>query len=452
MELKDIIRIIKHSLYARFSFQSDKKDQFEIVDSIRSGVEFRGSNVWILIFAIFLASIGLNVNSTAVIIGAMLISPLMGPIIGVGLGLSIFDFELLKSSAKNLSIMVVISLLTSTTYFAFTPLHEAQSELLSRTTPTIWDVLIALFGGLAGIVAVASKGKGTVISGVAIATALMPPLCTAGFGLANGDFFFFIGAFYLFCINAVFISLSTLIVTRLLKYHPVVLPDKSRERRLRNIISIVVSITVVPSILIAYFTVQRELFEQRAQKYLTTEFALNNTFILADRVDYDGSVIEIVLAGQAIPEDSIELLTERRINYNLDGVTVRILQGSDFTETFNINELKAGLSNELYADNIRRINEQQGTIAELNEELTHLKARYPTEDIAYELNSLGYGVSQLAIHDNLIFDYEQRSQDTVTIAFIEFIKLPSRSKQQKIQDWLTLRVQADSLVMVLRSK
>jgi len=452
MELQDIARNIKRFLYVRFSLHKDKEEETEIVESIRGGVEFRGINVWILIFAILLASIGLNVNSTAVIIGAMLISPLMGPIMGVGLGLSIFDFELLKSAGKNLTVMVVVSLLTSTLYFLLSPLHEAESELLSRTTPTIWDVLIALFGGLAGIVAGASKGKGTVIPGVAIATALMPPLCTAGFGLANGDFYIFIGAFYLFCINAVFISLSTLVVTRLLKYHPVLLPDKARERRLRNVISIVVIITVVPSILIAYFTVQRELFEQRARDYLKTEFVLSRTFVLAERADYNGSTIDIVLAGHTLPEDSIALLIQRRLNYKLGDANVRITQGNDYTDEFDINEWKAGLANELLVDNNRVISEQQASIAMLNDELTRLKSSYPVNEIAKEMNALNYAVAKLAIHDNLFYDVERNVQDTITIAYIEFIKLPSRNDQRKIQDWLSLRVQTDSLLLVSHSK
>lgn len=452
MELKDLARNIKRFLYVRFSLHKDKEDEAEIVESIRRGVEFRGINVWILIFAILLASIGLNVNSTAVIIGAMLISPLMGPIMGVGLGLSIFDFELLKSAGKNLAIMVVVSLLTSTTYFALTPLNEAESELLSRTTPTIWDVLIALFGGLSGIVAGASKGRGTVIPGVAIATALMPPLCTAGFGLANGDFYFFIGAFYLFCINAVFISLSTLIVTRLLRYHPVVLPDKARERRLKNVISIVVIITVVPSILIAYFTVQRELFEQRARNYLLKEFDLEKTFVLASRMDYTSSSIDIVLAGHTLPNDSIDLLKLRKVNYKLNDVDIQITQGDDYYEKFDINELKTGLANEVYTENTRLISEQQLLIAKLRNEVTLLKTSYPASEIANEMIALGYRVSTLAIHDNLIYNVEQNVQDTVTIAFIEFIELPARREQRKLQDWLAIRVEADSLLMVPRLK
>ena len=211
---------LRDDLADRFSLSEDSARQEETVDMICRGVEFRGTNLWVLIFATMIASLGLNVNSAAVIIGAMLVSPLMGPIMGVGLSLGINDFDLLKKSLRNFSLMVVVAIATSTLYFFISPLGTARSELLARTVPTTYDVLIAFFGGLAGIVAQSRKDRNsTVIPGVAIATALMPPLCTAGFGLATGQFKFFIGAFYLFFINTVFIALATYMVVRMLKYH-----------------------------------------------------------------------------------------------------------------------------------------------------------------------------------------------------------------------------------------
>lgn len=204
-----IIIAIKEFIRDIFNLSHDQESHFETIRAIEKGVVYKGINVWTLIFAIFIASVGLNVNSTAVIIGAMLISPLMGPIMGLGLSVGRYDFALLKKSLMNLLVAVVISVTTSTIYFLVSPLNIAQSELLSRTTPTIYDVLIALFGGLAGIVASATKEKGNVIPGVAIATALMPPLCTAGFSIATGNILYFIGSFYLFFINAVMISFAT---------------------------------------------------------------------------------------------------------------------------------------------------------------------------------------------------------------------------------------------------
>ena len=214
------------------------------IANIRGMVEFKGTNLWVLMFAIIIASIGLNVNSTAVIIGAMLISPLMGPIMGIGYGVGINDFELIKRSIRNIGLAVLISLISATLYFLISPLSEARSELLARTTPTLWDVLIALFGGFAGILATTRKEKSNVIPGVAIATALMPPLCTAGYGLATGHLSYFFGAFYLFFINMVFIALATVIFVGYLKPPHKQFVDAAVERRVRNYIVALVLITV----------------------------------------------------------------------------------------------------------------------------------------------------------------------------------------------------------------
>ena len=195
---------IRDFFVRNFDVRQEKEDELETIESIRKGIEFKGTNLWVLIFATFVASLGLNTNSTAVIIGAMLISPLMGPIMGFGLGLGISDFDLIKRSFRNFATATVFSVITSTLFFLISPISEAQSELLARTQPTVYDVLIAFFGGLAGIVASSTKSKGNVIPGVAIATALMPPLCTAGFGLASGNLYYFFGAFYLYFINTVF--------------------------------------------------------------------------------------------------------------------------------------------------------------------------------------------------------------------------------------------------------
>lgn len=210
----------------------DESDPTATIANLTKGVEFRGDNVWLLLFAMIIASVGLNVNSTAVIIGAMLVSPLMGPIMGVGLSIGINDNTLLRKSLKNLAVMMIIALLASSIYFLLTPLSDAQSELLARTKPTIFDVFIAFFGGAAGILASSRKQeKITVVSGVAIATALMPPLCTAGYGIGTGQPIYFFGAFYLFFINSFFIALATFLMVRYLRFPKRTYVDATRERR-----------------------------------------------------------------------------------------------------------------------------------------------------------------------------------------------------------------------------
>ena len=230
-----------------FNLMPDKEEERECIERISKEVSFKGANLWVLIFAIFLASLGLNVNSTAVIIGAMLISPLMGPIIGMGLAVGINDLDLLKRSAKNYAVATLISVLTATLFFLISPLSEAQSELLARTSPTLYDVLIAFCGGAAGVIALCTRGKGNVIPGVAIATALMPPLCTAGYGLATGHLLYFLGAFYLFFINTVFIALATFAGVRLMKFHQHEdLSDEQARIERRWIMSLVI-LTIIPA-------------------------------------------------------------------------------------------------------------------------------------------------------------------------------------------------------------
>ena len=226
--------------------------EHETIEEIKKGIVFKGANLWILIFAIIVCSVGLNVNSTAVIIGAMLyLSLLMGPIMGVGLGIGIYDFELIIKALKNLGIAIVISVHTSALYFWASPLNDAQSELLARTSPNLWDVFIAMFGGLAGIVAGSRKEKTNAIPGVAIATALMPPLCTAGYGLGTDSGFISLGAIYLFFINSVFISLSTYMIVRALRYSKKEFVDPDREKRVKRYIGLLVFLIIIPSALTA---------------------------------------------------------------------------------------------------------------------------------------------------------------------------------------------------------
>lgn len=254
-----------------FDVRQDKEDELETIDTISKGIEFKGTNLWVLIFATFIASLGLNTNSTAVIIGAMLISPLMGPIMGFGVGLGISDFDMIKRSFRNFATATIFSVITSSFYFMISPISEAQSELLARTQPTVYDVLIAFFGGLAGIIASSTKSKGNVIPGVAIATALMPPLCTAGYGIATGNLYYFFGAFYLFFINTVFISVATYLVVRVLKYPKKVFLDKAREKTVHRYVGIIVFFTLVPSLFLSYNLIRTSYFNDRVTRYINQE-------------------------------------------------------------------------------------------------------------------------------------------------------------------------------------
>ncbi len=290
------------SLFIRYINISDQVDTEAAAERIKSGIWFQGANVWILAFAIVLASVGLNVNSTAVIIGAMLVSPLMGPIIGMGLSLGTNDWDLLKSAAKNLLVMVLISLAASTLFFILSPLSLVNpTELEARTSPTIYDVLIAFFGGLAGILENSRKERGTVLSGVAIATALMPPLCTAGYGLAHMNMHFFFGALYLFLINSVFISLATFLMVKYLAFRPVnnMVPEITRRRK--QLVSAVFIIFLIPSIWSAFNLIRENNFERNARSFVE-----NNRIVGPHSYVYDynikGRHVNISIAGEPLTD------------------------------------------------------------------------------------------------------------------------------------------------------
>ena len=279
----------------------DEIDTDAAAERIKSSIWFKGANAWILVFAIVLASVGLNVNSTAVIIGAMLVSPLMGPIIGAGLALGTNDLDLLKSAAKNLLVMVVISLFASTIFFLLSPLSLVNpTELEARTSPTIYDVVIALFGGLAGILENSRKERGTVLSGVAIATALMPPLCTAGYGLAHLDMHFFFGALYLFVINSVFITLATYIMVKYLRFRTVtgISPETAKKRR--KLISTVLVIVIIPSIWSAIVLVGNNNYERNVRSFVDSNRMVGRSYIYDFKTE--GRKVNFSFAGEPLSD------------------------------------------------------------------------------------------------------------------------------------------------------
>ena len=315
------------NLLAWFDLRSELEDYDFIHETIAQGIVFRGTNLWILIFAIVVASVGLNIDSTAVIIGAMLISPLMGPINGMGYSLATYDFPLFERSLKNLAFAVGVSLLTSAFYFALSPLNEAHSELLARTSPSIYDVMIALFGGLAGIVAVSSKVKGNVIPGVAIATALMPPICTAGYGLATFQWNFFFGALYLFAINTVFIAFAALIVCRFLKFPIRSIVDPEKKSKVTQGITAIILATFVPSIFFGYRLVKKEEFSRNSRAFIEEVSLLEGNYLQGNRVNPSAGTVELFYSGYGLSDSLITVIKERALAYRLDTSKITIRQG-----------------------------------------------------------------------------------------------------------------------------
>ena len=309
-----------------FNVNDDKENENDIIAGISQGVSFRGANLWVLIFAIFIASLGLNVNSTAVIIGAMLISPLMGPIVGMGLAIGINDSILLKKSIHNYLIATLISVLTATIYFVLSPLDEAQSELLARTSPTLYDVMIALFGGAAGILALSTKGKGNVLPGVAIATALMPPLCTAGYGLAMGNIYYFLGAFYLFFINTVFIALSTYLGVHMMGFSKKTYIDKNKNKSMQQYIAIIVVMTMVPACFMTFNIIRESITKSHINKFVKDILDTKGTRIISYETNKDSMTLKVVAVGKEISSAELKNAEKMMDKYNISHYRLQIIR------------------------------------------------------------------------------------------------------------------------------
>lgn len=446
-----LLRQFKIILTRHFDLRQEKEDEEETIESLKKGVEFRGTNLWVLIFAIFLASLGLNTNSTAVIIGAMLISPLMGPIMGFGLGLGIADFDLVKRSLRNYLTATLFSVVTATIYFLISPISEAQSELLARTSPTIYDVLIAFFGGLAGIVAGSTKSKGNVIPGVAIATALMPPLCTAGFGLATGNLSYFFGAFYLYFINTVFISLSTYLVVRVLKYPNKEILDKKRELIVRRYMMIIVTCTIIPSLYLTYRVLRTTVFEEQVRSFVNKELDFPNTQVLSKTIAVDTAgrkQISVVLLGEEVPDMMIEAARARMTDYGLGGIGLNVQQG--FGSDVDINELKAVLMKDLYHSNEELIQAQAMQIDSLKHTVDrYRRASHLALSLTPELRVLYPQIEKLSCSPTIIANTVEDKPDTVLLVYVKAKKALTPDEQRKLSQWMAARTEEKNIKLII---
>ncbi|SFH12692.1 TIGR00341 family protein [Pedobacter insulae] len=435
--MKEIYQAIKNFITYRFSLHGDSAEEAEIFSSIKKNVEFKGANLWTLIFAIFIASIGLNVNSTAVIIGAMLVSPLMGPIMGLGLGIGINDFELVKKGARNLTIATVISIATSSLYFWITPLHDASSEILARTSPSIWDVFIAGLGGLAGIIAVTRKEKSNVIPGVAIATALMPPLCTAGFGIATGNLYFFLGAIYLYFINSVFICLGTYLIVRYMKFHKKQFEDKAYEKKVRRYILIITLVTVAPSIYLAFRIVDRSIFESNAKSFIQNELTFHDTQVISKNFKYSrkGNEIDLLLLGRELDAGRLDSIKKKLPLYKLEDTKLIVRQGLDAKNEIDISQIKASILESVYqGDSIKTAN------------TTKMDLDLP--DLKQELRTLYPQLVSYSMDNIIVKRLDADIQDTITLAVVNFKEPMSARERERLRLWLKSRTKADSLKLL----
>ncbi len=441
---------VKKFINEYLDLRKDKEDEIKTIESIRKGVEFKGANLWILIFAVFMASLGLNVNSTAVIIGAMLISPLMGPIMGVGLSVGMNDFELMKRSLKSYFITTMFCVITATIYFLFTPIAEARSELLARTSPSIYDVFIALLGGMAGVVALSTKEKGNVIPGVAIATALMPPLCTAGYGIASGNLVYFLGAFYLYFINSVFISVATFIGVRVMHFKRKEFVDKKRESTVRKYIILIAIITMAPAIYLTFDIIKITFYESAANKFINEQLAFINTQVIDKKINYEEKEIKVVLLGEDVPEASLAIARDMLKNYKLGETKLTVMQGMNGNQ-IDMTSMKAMLMEDFYKNSEQRLLEQRSQISHLETELQRYKSYDEINNsLIPEMKVLFPGIQNIGVSRMVEVSVESMKKDTFEVAILDFENHPGTKETEKIKQWLQARLKSNNIKLIIQ--
>ncbi len=430
--------------YKLFDLYGGEDDKQKTLEAVKSNISFSGANIWILACAIMIASVGLNVNSTAVIIGAMLISPLMGPIVSAGFALGIYDFELLKRSLRNLIIATIVSLIVSSLYFFISPFKEAQSELLSRTSPNIYDILIAFFGGLVGVIAVTRVEKGNPIPGVAIATALMPPLCTAGYGIATWNFSYFFGAFFLYTINCVFICIATFLIVKYLKYPIIKQVNEKLEKRVKYGITALIFIMLIPSAFFAYSLYFQQKFTQSVNLFIEKEFTNNGNTVIYKNTNYKSSpkTIELAFLSKQFSDDEIKKYNKDLKDYGLTNTKLIFKQDS----TYNINNLKNNIMNELGKNEVV-FNEKDKQIHLLETELS--KSNYFNNEILKEAKILFPTLTSASLSNHTVY-YTSDSISTIPVLIYETKIALNKEEITKFESWLKQRFSLNTIASFVK--
>lgn len=434
----------KRIFHAAFNLSADQASYEEIDERIESGVVLRGTNMCILILAIFIASVGLNMNSTAVIIGAMLVSPLMGAIMGIGFALAIYDTDLLKRSATVLLFEVVVALTTSTVYFMLTPISTPSSELLARTSPTLWDVIIAVCGGLAGMIGTTRKEKSNILPGVAIATALMPPLCTAGYGLAVGNLRYFAGAMYLFCINGIFIAISTMLITVFLRLPSKKTANEETRKHLVKRVIIVAVAAIVPSVFLAADIVKDSVFQSNVSNYIEEEFQFDNTQVVKYDVNEEEKELKVAVIGATLNDDVIEELQQSMEAYHIENLSLNVQQ-TVVKAGITSEELEAYVKNEtsqLNAANESDYQELQSQLIAVKSELSEYQSReVDVEALQEEIMALYPKVT--AVHAGYLKDGNEEQMTVV----LEVKEPLSKNNMKTLEQWIGKRLEVEKTII-----
>jgi len=428
-------------------------DKEETVEAVKKEISFKGHNAWILIFSIFVASIGLNVSSTAVVIGAMLISPLMGPIVGVGLSVAINDIDTLKRSLVNLGVMIGLSVLTAYLYFLLSPLTKLTPELEARTYPTILDVLIAIFGGLALIVAKTKKGTmPSVIYGVAIATALMPPLCTAGYGLAVGNFEYFGGAFYLFTINSIFIALSAFVVSKLLGFPLVKYANSKRRKRIAQIATTIALVVMIPSTLLFWKLLKQEIFVSNVDVFISENIVYENAYLNRFERDYDKKTITLYMGGEIVPEPVINTWRTKLMNdEKLNDVDLIVRQGRDDGDVSTTDFVSLS---DRYSRAVETLESRDTKIRSLEKQVSDLTTgKIPFEELIEEVKINYSELNSISFSNTLTSNFE--TIDTIPVFTVEWNNAISRqlknTNNEKLKNWLSFKLGKENVEVIERN-
>ena len=412
--------------------------------AIRNNIEFKGPNAWILAVAVIIASVGLNVNSIPVVIGAMLISPLMGPIFGLGLGLGVSDIQLMKSSGKNLLVMVSISLAVAFLYFIITPLSLSNpTELLARTSPTFYDVLIALFGGFAGILEQCRKDKGTVFSGVAIATALMPPLCTAGYGLACGEFSYFLGALYLFVINCTFIMLATYAGVKYFRFRPTEFQDETIGKRTKRLTSALIIIFIIPSIWSAVLLIRQNNFEVNATAFAEHRSTYGKSILYDYKIGHsDNTSVTLFFTGEELSERDKDELYSVAAEYDIKKEQIQIRDYA-LEDKSDMNAFK-----DIYEKKESIISAKEQEIALLKNELDKIKSNELEYDkISKEIFSIKSSVSDVSISKGHVYNRDSTSRSDVISVIVSSGDSIDTGELEELREWLKVRMNTEAIEM-----
>ena len=457
-EFKEFWQVAIDFVKELFNIRKNSDKEFTR-QTILENIPFRGHTAWLLIFSVMIASVGLNANSTPVVIGAMLISPLMGPIMGAGFAIGTNDIDTFKKSGINFLVMVTLSILTSFVYFKISPLAYESNELLARTSPTFFDVMIAFFGGLAGIVALTKKGFFNVISGVAIATALMPPLCTAGFGLATGNMHFFSGAMYLLLINSFFIALATFLIIKYLRFPIARYLNSTKRRRISRVIYVLAVLVMIPSILSFIKMYNEEIFKRSAASFIDKNIKYDGAQIIKSQIDPQLKEIEVYLMGEIVPQNTIDIWQQKlKSNSDFNDAILKIYQSADKTREIEDNlseKLKQQILDKLFKENKEAIKNKDEQIKRLTQEIVRLKqqkevAKLPFNQFAQEAKALFPDIKEISVGKLIDTDFKQ--QDTLPVVLIKWDKRFPRKKQlgmeKNIYLWIEKRLNLDTLRLI----